>query len=106
MRLKPLEEQTIVITGGSSGTGELYGNPRDSVRRTSIFTTFSMHPKTTVAAAAGAGLAGVAVASWLLKASPGDRKSADRLDEADFGEQPRADDIVASARERRMELTK
>jgi short-subunit dehydrogenase len=64
----PREKKGGFHEAGSSG--ELYGDQKDYMRKTSIFTTFSTHPKTTVAAAATAALGGALFASWLLKPTP------------------------------------
>ncbi len=90
---------------GPGSSGELYGDQSDYMRKTSIFTTFSTHPKTSVAAAAGAGLAGAAFASWLRKPLPQGKQKPAASDAADFGEQPHARDMIAaSAREPRAEM--
>jgi short-subunit dehydrogenase len=88
----------------AGSSGELYGDQKDYMRKTSIFTTFSTHPKTTVAGAAFAGLAGAALVSWFLKPPPqGKQQPAPREEDEVLGEQPRADDIrVDSNRERAL----
>jgi short-subunit dehydrogenase len=78
----PREQKGGFHTAGSSG--ELYGDQKDYMRKTSIFTTFTTNPKTTVAAAAGAALAGVVFTSWLLKPRPqGSQEPASRQGDAD-----------------------
>ncbi len=61
---------------GSSG--EMYGDQKDHMRRTSMFTTFSTHPKASIASVAAGGMAGAMLISWLLKPAPqGDQQPAD-----------------------------
>ena len=67
------------------------------MRKTSLFTTFSTHPKTVTAAVAGAALGGAALASWLLKPKPqGDQQPNAQPDETGspsafaWGRQPEA----------------
>lgn len=89
---EPREKKGGFHEAGSSG--ELYGDQKNYMRRTSIFTTFSPHPKTTTASIIGAGFAGAAAAAWLMKPQPvGDQKPEPRPgeDEREFGEQPRLD---------------
>lgn len=61
------------VKGGfhkAGSSGKLYGDQNDSMRKTSIFTTFSTHPKATVAAAAAGTLAGAALFAWAMKPNP------------------------------------
>lgn len=69
----PREKEGGFDKAGNSG--ELYGDQKDYMRKTSIATTFQMHPKTTVASGVAAGLAGAVLAAWLLKPrARGDQK--------------------------------
>lgn len=54
----------------AGSSGRLYGDQKDYMRKTSLFTTFTTRPKTTIAAVAGAGLVGAGLVSWLLKPAP------------------------------------
>jgi short-subunit dehydrogenase len=65
---EPRETKGGFHKAGSSG--ELYGDQKDYMRKTSIFTTFTTHPKTTVAAAAAGAFGAAAFASWLMKPAP------------------------------------
>ena len=86
----PRQREGGLHRAGSSG--RLYGDQEDYMRKTSIFTTFSTHPKTTLAAAAGAGLAGAAFASWLLKPRPQGSQEPNVRDRGDHGGDDRGDD--------------
>ena len=67
--------------------GRLYGDQDDPMRKWSVYTAFQTRPVTTTAVALGLGVAGMALASYLLRPRPQGTQTSTR-DEDDLAVQP------------------